>query len=47
MVGGIRGKRLEALTVYLSVEGQVNHLILEAISIDHLCQMYIGWGPYL
>ncbi|XP_011503709.1 PREDICTED: serine/threonine-protein kinase atr-like [Ceratosolen solmsi marchali] len=44
---GTRGKRLEALTLYLSVEGQVNHLILDAINVDNLCQMYIGWGPYL
>ncbi|OXU29026.1 hypothetical protein TSAR_005154 [Trichomalopsis sarcophagae] len=46
MVGN-RGKRLEALNLYLSVEGQVNHLILDAINVDNLCQMYIGWGPYL
>ncbi|XP_058804986.1 serine/threonine-protein kinase ATR-like [Phymastichus coffea] len=44
---GTRGKRLEALTLYLSVEGQVNHLILDAINIDNLCQMYVGWGAYL
>ncbi|XP_018561740.1 serine/threonine-protein kinase ATR-like [Anoplophora glabripennis] len=31
----------------LSVEGQTNYLINEAISVDNLCQMYIGWGPYL
>lgn len=31
----------------LSVEGQTNYLINEAVSIDNLCQMYIGWGPYL
>lgn len=31
----------------LSVDGQVNHLIKEAMSVDNLCQMYIGWGPYL
>lgn len=44
---GTRNKKLEALTVYLSVEGQVNQLILESINIDNLCQMYIGWGPYM
>ncbi|XP_049801396.1 serine/threonine-protein kinase ATR [Schistocerca nitens] len=31
----------------LSVEGQANSLIMEATSIDNLCRMYIGWGPYL
>ncbi|CAG9772339.1 unnamed protein product [Ceutorhynchus assimilis] len=31
----------------LSIEGQVNYLINEAKSVDNLCQMYIGWGPYL
>ncbi|KAL7294393.1 hypothetical protein TKK_0012398 [Trichogramma kaykai] len=44
---GSRTKKLEALTLYLSVEGQVNHLILDAINVDNLCQMYIGWGAYL
>ncbi|XP_072931916.1 serine/threonine-protein kinase ATR isoform X2 [Epargyreus clarus] len=31
----------------LSPEGQVEHLIAEATSVINLCQMYIGWGPYL
>ncbi|KAL3272429.1 hypothetical protein HHI36_013911 [Cryptolaemus montrouzieri] len=31
----------------LSVEGQTNHLIKEAMDIDNLCQMYYGWGPFL
>ncbi|XP_012551263.2 serine/threonine-protein kinase ATR [Bombyx mori] len=31
----------------LSPEGQVEHLIVEATSIHNLCQMYIGWGPFL
>uniref|UniRef100_A0A1B6CK79 non-specific serine/threonine protein kinase n=3 Tax=Clastoptera arizonana TaxID=38151 RepID=A0A1B6CK79_9HEMI len=31
----------------LSVEGQVDYLIKEATSIDNLCQMFLGWGPYL
>ncbi|VEN56457.1 unnamed protein product, partial [Callosobruchus maculatus] len=39
--------RHKTLTMPLSVEGQTNYLINEAISIDNLCQMYIGWGPYL
>lgn len=33
--------------VYLSVEGQTNLLILQAINIDNLCQMYHGWGAYM
>ncbi|RXG73565.1 Serine/threonine-protein kinase ATR [Armadillidium vulgare] len=31
----------------LSVEGQVNVLIKDATSVDNLCQMYIGWAPYM
>ncbi|XP_062565656.1 serine/threonine-protein kinase ATR-like [Armigeres subalbatus] len=31
----------------LSVEGQVNHLIIEATNQDNLCQMYIGWAGYM
>lgn len=31
----------------LSVEGQTNYLINEAVNVDNLCQMYLGWGPYL
>ncbi|XP_030746712.1 serine/threonine-protein kinase ATR-like isoform X2 [Sitophilus oryzae] len=31
----------------LSVEGQTDYLIKEAMSIDNLCQMYLGWMPYL
>ncbi|XP_050294547.1 serine/threonine-protein kinase ATR [Anthonomus grandis grandis] len=31
----------------LSIEGQIDYLINEAKSLDNLCQMYIGWGPYL
>lgn len=31
----------------LSAEGQVNSIIAEAISIDNLAEMYIGWGAYL
>ncbi|XP_014204493.1 serine/threonine-protein kinase ATR [Copidosoma floridanum] len=41
-----RGKR-QSVNLYLSVEGQVNHLILDAINVDNLCQMYIGWGPFM
>ncbi|KPJ15649.1 Serine/threonine-protein kinase ATR [Papilio machaon] len=35
------------LTLSLSPEGQVEHLIVEATSVQNLCQMYIGWGPFL
>lgn len=31
----------------LSVAGQTRKLIEEAISIDNLCQMYIGWSAFL
>ncbi|KFM65503.1 Serine/threonine-protein kinase atr, partial [Stegodyphus mimosarum] len=31
----------------LSIEGQVNHLIQEAVDIRNLSQMYIGWAPYM
>jgi len=31
----------------LQVEGQVASLIQEATSNVNLCQMYIGWAPYL
>jgi phosphatidylinositol kinase/protein kinase (PI-3 family) len=26
---------------------QVHQLIMDATSIDNLCQMYIGWAPFL
>ncbi|KAJ8680180.1 hypothetical protein QAD02_015967 [Eretmocerus hayati] len=49
VAGGPKVKKREIMSapLYLSVEGQVNHLILDAINVDYLCQMYIGWGPYL
>ncbi|CAN0366361.1 unnamed protein product, partial [Hapterophycus canaliculatus] len=31
----------------LSVQGQVHRLITEATSQENLCQMYIGWMPWL
>ncbi|XP_012274502.1 serine/threonine-protein kinase ATR [Orussus abietinus] len=43
----IFGKKVDNVTLNLSVEGQVNHLIQEAVGIDNLCQMYSGWGPFL
>lgn len=30
----------------LTIEGQVNQLILDATSQVNLCQMYIGWAAY-
>ncbi|XP_057666885.1 serine/threonine-protein kinase ATR-like [Diorhabda carinulata] len=39
--------RNRTVTMPLSVEGQTNYLIKEAVSIDNLCQMYLGWGAYL
>ncbi|KAJ0177282.1 hypothetical protein K1T71_007291 [Dendrolimus kikuchii] len=44
--GMVRTKNKQ-LTLSLSPEGQVEHLIVEATSIHNLCQMYIGWGPFL
>ena len=31
----------------LSVQGQVQWLIQEAVSMENLSQMYIGWMPFL
>ena len=31
----------------LSVEGQVDHLINQAMDIDNLAAMYWGWSPFL
>ncbi|XP_053607158.1 serine/threonine-protein kinase ATR [Plodia interpunctella] len=44
--GMVRTKNKQ-LSLSLSPEGQVEHLIVEATSIHNLCQMYIGWGPFL
>ncbi|XP_011875240.1 PREDICTED: serine/threonine-protein kinase ATR [Vollenhovia emeryi] len=41
------GRKAENIALHLSVEGQINHLILEATNIDNLCQMYFGWGAFL
>lgn len=30
-----------------SVEGQVQHLLMEAMDPDNLSRMYCGWQPYL
>ncbi|XP_034947758.1 serine/threonine-protein kinase ATR-like [Chelonus insularis] len=42
-----RGNATTTGAVSLSVEGQVNHLILEATNVDNLCQMYCGWNPFI
>ncbi|XP_028157289.1 serine/threonine-protein kinase ATR-like [Ostrinia furnacalis] len=44
--GMVRTKNKQ-LSLSLSPEGQVEHLIVEATSIHNLCQMYIGWGSFL
>ncbi|KAJ9583306.1 hypothetical protein L9F63_022360, partial [Diploptera punctata] len=44
--GMVKSKGKECY-VALSVEGQVNSLILEATDINNLCQMYFGWAPFL
>ncbi|CAH0579320.1 unnamed protein product [Chrysodeixis includens] len=44
--GMVRTKNRQ-LSLSLSPEGQVEHLIVEATSVQNLCQMYIGWGPFL
>jgi serine/threonine-protein kinase ATR len=38
-------KTQQASKLPLSIEGQVNHVIQEATSIDNLCQMFRGWAP--
>lgn len=43
---GIIKTKARSLTIPLSVDGQTDKLINEAISIDNLCQMYVGWAAY-
>ncbi|XP_078420317.1 serine/threonine-protein kinase ATR [Cetorhinus maximus] len=31
----------------LSIEGHVHYLIQEATNVNLLCQMYLGWAPYM
>ncbi|XP_069694965.1 serine/threonine-protein kinase ATR isoform X2 [Periplaneta americana] len=45
--GMVRMKMKQCSSLALSVEGQANNLILEASNVDNLCEMYIGWGPFL
>lgn len=44
---GIHSSKTKPRGLPLSVEGQVNYLIHEATNDKLLCQMYIGWAPYL
>lgn len=37
---------LEKEALPMSTSGQVNYLIQEATSSEHLCQMYFGWLPF-
>ncbi|KAL4704204.1 hypothetical protein ACJJTC_011830 [Scirpophaga incertulas] len=46
-LNGMVRTKTKQLSLSLSPEGQVEHLIVEATSINNLCQMYIGWGPFL
>lgn len=45
--GVVKTTKTNKSTIPLSVDGQVNILISEAMDIDNLCQMFIGWGAYL
>jgi phosphatidylinositol kinase/protein kinase (PI-3 family) len=42
----LRGKRRHE-SIPLSVPGQVEYLIQQAISLDNLSKMYSGWAAYL
>ncbi|GAB1608793.1 serine/threonine-protein kinase ATR-like [Argonauta hians] len=44
---GVHASKTKPRGLPLSVEGQVNYLIHEATNEKLLCQMYIGWAPYL
>ncbi|GJQ85421.1 hypothetical protein Trydic_g23851 [Trypoxylus dichotomus] len=44
---GMIRTRGRSYSIALSVDGQINNIIEEAMNIDNLCQMYIGWGAYL
>ncbi|CAH3911753.1 unnamed protein product [Pieris brassicae] len=46
-LNGMVKTKNKQLSLSLSAEGQVEHLIVEATSVHNLCQMYIGWGPFL
>ncbi|KAM6969300.1 serine/threonine-protein kinase ATR [Tautogolabrus adspersus] len=44
---GVIKSRNKVLGLPLSIEGHVHYLIHEATDDKMLCQMYLGWGPYL
>lgn len=44
---GVIKSRNKVLGLPLSIEGHVHYLIQEATDDNLLCQMYLGWGPYL
>nr|XP_046179436.1 serine/threonine-protein kinase ATR [Oncorhynchus gorbuscha] len=44
---GVIKSRNKVLGLPLSIEGHVHYLIEEATDDKLLCQMYLGWGPYL
>ncbi|XP_008550901.1 serine/threonine-protein kinase atr [Microplitis demolitor] len=43
----VQDRELETAGVSLSVEGQTNHVILDATNIDNLCRMYVGWSAFI
>ncbi|XP_077973819.1 serine/threonine-protein kinase ATR-like isoform X2 [Styela clava] len=43
----LRGIAAKNKGLPLSVEGHVHYLIQEATDEEKLCQMYIGWAPYM
>lgn len=44
---GVIKSRNKVLGLPLSIAGHVHYLIQEATDDKLLCQMYLGWGPYL
>ncbi|KAM7403386.1 hypothetical protein PAMA_004031 [Pampus argenteus] len=44
---GVIKSRNKVLGLPLSIEGHVHYLIQESTDDKMLCQMYLGWGPYL
>uniref|UniRef100_H3DQ41 Serine/threonine-protein kinase ATR n=1 Tax=Tetraodon nigroviridis TaxID=99883 RepID=H3DQ41_TETNG len=44
---GVIKSRNKVVGLPLSIEGHVHYLIQEATDDKLLCQMYLGWGPYL
>lgn len=44
---GVIKSRNKVVGLPLSIEGHVHYLIQEARDDKLLCQMYLGWGPYL